>query len=447
MVPSGLISLWEREYFKNISHNTLEIRKSHLEELGSFTDLYQPLERDGAASDHFIDNIVVLTSEESFNSRIMRKNTYNQYAPKEPGQRRPKKIGRIRFARVLVDEAHNIQHVNSVLTKNLTKLAEDGASIWFITGQPLATVAKSLFGFLKCWDATALAKQIGEPLTPRLIEIERGYKDAFRHMTAAEISGRQDLVDSAKKEMNLKIQGLSQIMLKFGIRQRADTFFQGKMILSLTPPKLIDEWVRFSNDSWSHKYQKFYSEDLEKIEDGPWADKDRPDLRTLVHVMRMSCIHASIPGLLDVPGYWSVDEFRKAWELSRLEQSSNPDNANNIYPRTFNASRIDYLFQSSGKLQRLVRISKECGIGEENPQPEDGNESGGTKKMVVFATTMVECEIIEWVSVNSTSTPIGYPPNQASRFSATRPSLGLQVFIISSSVTTVAVTHTRTILF
>lgn len=217
VVPSGWISLWEREYFKNISHNTLEIRKSYLEELGSFTDLYQPLERDGAANDYFIDNIVVLTSEESFNSRIMRKNIYNQYTPKEPGQKRPKKIERIRFVRVLIDEAHNIQHINSVLTKNLMKLAEDGASILFITGQPLATVTKSLFGFLKCWDTIALAKQIGEPLTPRLIEIERGYKNTFRHMTAAEISGKQDLVDSAKKEMNLKIQGLSQIMLKFGI--------------------------------------------------------------------------------------------------------------------------------------------------------------------------------------------------------------------------------------
>ena len=447
VVSPGLISLWEREYLKYISHGTLEIRKTHLEELGSFTDLYQPLERDGAASDHFLDHVVVLTSGESFNSRIMRKNTYSQYAPLEPGQRRPKKIGRIRFARVLVDEAHDSQHVNSVLTKNLMKLAEDGASIWFITNKPLATVTKSLVSFMKCWDATALAKQKREPLTPRLIEIERGYNEAFSQMTAAEMSGQQDLVGSAKKEMNLNIQDLSGIMLEFGITQRADTFFHGKMNLSLTPPRLRDKWIGFLNESWSHKYQTFYSNDLEKIENGPWADKDRMDLRTLAHMMQMSCIYASIPGLLDVPGYWSVDEFRKAWELSRLEQSSNPDNANNIYPRTFNASRIDYLFQSSGKLQRLVRISKECGIGEENPQPEDGNESGGTKKMVVFATTMVECEIIEWVSVNSTSTPIGYLPNQVSRFSATRPSLELQVFTISSSMTKVAVTHTRTILF
>lgn len=129
VVSPGLISLWEREYLKYISYGTLEIRKTYLEELRSFTDLYQPLERDGAASDHFLDHVVVLTSGKSFNSSIMRKNTYSQYAPLKPGQRRPKKIRKIRFARVLVDEAHNGQHVNSVLTKNLMKLAEDEASI------------------------------------------------------------------------------------------------------------------------------------------------------------------------------------------------------------------------------------------------------------------------------------------------------------------------------
>ena len=446
MVPSGLISLWEREYLESISDNTLKIRKTHLEDSGSFTDLYQPLERDGAANDHFLDNVVVLTSEECFNSRIMRKNTYNQYAPKEPGQRRPRKIGRIQFARVLVDEAHNIQHVNSVLTKNLTKLAEDGASIWFITGKPLSTVAKRLVGFMKCWDATALAKQMREPLTPRLMEIERDYNEAFSHMTAAEMSGRKDLVESAKEEMNLKIRDLSEIMHKFGIQQRDDTFFHGKMILSLTPPKLSDEWVGFLSDSWSHKYQTFYCQDLLKIEDGPSTDQGRPDLRSLVHMMRMSCIYASIPGLLDIPGCWSEDDLKKAWEKSRQNQSSMPDNAN-YHPRAFDASKIDDLFQSSGKLQRLVEISKGYGIGEEIPQPEDGNGSRGTKMMVIFAATMVECEIIEWVSINSFSTPIEHLPNQASRLSATRPSLGLQVFTISSPVTIVTVTHTGTILF
>lgn len=158
----------------------------------------------------------------------------------------------------------------------------------------------------------------------------------------------------------------------------------------------------FLNESWSHKYQEFYSKDLEKIEDGLFANQDKPDLSDLVHVMRMSCMYTSVPGLMDFPNCWSVDELKKAWENSGQNQSSMPDNANYIYHSAFDASMINYLFQSSGKLQRLVKISKEYGIGEENPQPEDGNGSRGTKKMVVFAATVVECEIIEWVSVNST---------------------------------------------
>lgn len=149
------------------------------------------------------------------------------------------------------------------------KLAEDRASIWFITNKPLATGTKSLISFMKCWDVTALAKQKRESLTPRFIEIERGYNEAFSQMTAAEIGDQQDLVGSAKKEMNLNIQDLSGIMLEFGIIQRADTFFHSKMNLSLTPPRLRDEWIGFLNKSWLHKYQTLYSNDLEKIENGP----------------------------------------------------------------------------------------------------------------------------------------------------------------------------------
>lgn len=53
-------------------------------------------------------------------------------------------------------------------------------------------------------------------------------------MTIAEINNQQDLVDSAKKETNLNIQGLSQITLRFGIQQKVDRFFEGKIIVSLT---------------------------------------------------------------------------------------------------------------------------------------------------------------------------------------------------------------------
>lgn len=89
VVSPGLISFWKREYLKYSFHGILEISKTYLKELRNFTDLYQFLERDEVASDHFVAHVVVLTSRESFNSCIIRKNTYSQYAPLEPGEKRP----------------------------------------------------------------------------------------------------------------------------------------------------------------------------------------------------------------------------------------------------------------------------------------------------------------------------------------------------------------------
>lgn len=134
------------------------------------------------------------------------------------------------------------------------------------------------------------------------------------------------------------------------------------MIFSLTSPKLIDKYVQFSNNSWLYKYQKVYSKNLEKIEDGLQADKNRPNLRILVKVMQMSCIHTSISGFLDVLSYQLVDQFKKLQELNRQKQFSNLDNANNIYFKTFDVLKINYLFQNLGKLQQLVNIFEKCGI-------------------------------------------------------------------------------------
>lgn len=79
--------------------------------------------------------------------------------------------------------------------------------------------------------------------------------------------------------------------------------------------------------------------------------------------------------------------------------------------RAFDRSSIDYLFQSSGKLQRLAEISKEYGIG---LQSQKGDGSYSVKKMVVFATTAAECEIIQ-LGKRKTQPPrpIGYLPDES----------------------------------
>lgn len=61
VVPSGLLSLWERESSKSISNGVLRIRIAHSERHENFTDLYQSLEG-GTRNDHRLNDIVVLTS-------------------------------------------------------------------------------------------------------------------------------------------------------------------------------------------------------------------------------------------------------------------------------------------------------------------------------------------------------------------------------------------------
>ena len=106
--------------------------------------------------------------------------------------------------------------------------------------------------------------------------------------------------------------------------------------------------------------------------------------------------------------------------------------------RTFNSSNTEYLLKNLGKLQRLVRISKEYGI---ELQSKQGSKSHSVKKMVVFTTTTVDCKIIEWINVNSISKSIKYLLDKASRLSITRLILGWPVFTIFSAITKLAVTY------
>lgn len=89
-------------------------------------------------------------------------------------------------------------------------LAGDGTFIWFITGAPLTHATKSLTGFIKCWDATALTNRLRKPLTSRLTEIESGCNKAFSRKTAAEASGRQHLVELAERDMNVEARGFAE---------------------------------------------------------------------------------------------------------------------------------------------------------------------------------------------------------------------------------------------
>ena len=64
----------------------------------------------------------------------------------------------------MVDESHDIWGVNTTIFYNLVKQATDKASIWFIIPTPLPKGARIFAGCMKCWDATALTKQLRNPL-------------------------------------------------------------------------------------------------------------------------------------------------------------------------------------------------------------------------------------------------------------------------------------------
>ena len=80
-------------------------------------------------------------------------------------------------------------------------------------------------------------------------------------------------------------------------------------------------------------------------------------------LMRISYIYASILGLLEILCYWSIEEFKRTWEKSWQNKYNNPNTMKYCHYRALNSSSTDYLFKSSGKLQQLVEISKEYGIG------------------------------------------------------------------------------------
>lgn len=124
-------------------------------------------------------------------------------------QKHPKPVAKLRFARVLVDEAHEIRGVSSAFFKNFAKLADDGASIWFITAAPLLNGGKILADRMKCWDATASVKQVRDPLSEKFDEIVRGYNDAFRQNAIPKANKQQADAHSTRNEMNQKVENLA----------------------------------------------------------------------------------------------------------------------------------------------------------------------------------------------------------------------------------------------
>ena len=236
----------------------------------------------------------------------MKKDIYYWYTPERPEQRRLKKIGRIWFAYVFVNEAHDI---NNLFIKNLMILAGNRISIWFITGTLLFNVAEKLVGFVKCWDAFAIAKQMCKPLNPNLIRIIGiCYNKVFSSKVTMDVDKKDmnNLINLANHYMKLKAWGIIEIPLIFEIQPKGNTKFQGKKILKFLFPILKTKWMDFLSKSLSNRYRINYCEDLEKLENMkeiPLVNQAKPNMKDFLphlDLMRMSHIYASILCLLEI---------------------------------------------------------------------------------------------------------------------------------------------------
>lgn len=417
VAPRHLVPMWRKEYEKTVLPGILDLRTTHLDENAIFADLYLPLKTDGEEDGFCNDNVVVLTSKTSLETCIMDDRIYHPYL--KPGhQKCPKPVEKLRFARVLVDEAYDIRGANTAFFKNLVKLAADGASIWFITTTPLPKGANSLAGFMKCWDATALVKNLRDPLSGKLGQINHGYNKAFRQNVIAQVNKQQALADLTRKKMDQEVEKLAEIMLMFTIQRTRNTSFLGNKIMEVPPLATLNEWVKFGNYDWQAKYQAFYSKEIKKMKEfAVQAGQNYVDGIGQVGFehMRMNRIYAGIPGLLEMPGKWTTEQLKAAKLKSREEGLSAADWTRFIDNRAFTPIQIDFLVKSSSKLQRLIEILGEFKIREKLlPLDPNGSRSPdkfpieplihspAIKKIVIFALWPVECEIIEWASVDST---------------------------------------------
>lgn len=410
VAPSGLVSVWQKELEKTILPGILQLRTAHRKQHTSFMDLYRPYTPNEQDDDYHKGNVVVLTSKESLDKRIMHQNTYYSYS-QSPRQKFRDKVGRLQFARVLIDEAHDIRGVNTTFFNNLLRLAADGASIWGITATPLPKGAKSLAGCMSCWDATASARQLRDPLGPKLGEIDKAYNAAFRHNAVAHTKKEGARVISTRQEMDDEVEKLAKIMLDFTIQRRHETSFLGQSILYLPPTTKIEEWLNFENHHWQSKYQAFYTKDIESMRQFTMLSGQNYTnfLASGIDRMRMNRIYAGIPGLMEIPGQWTGPDLILARNKNERDGSSIADTSLFIGHRAFDRSNIDFLFKSSAKLQRLIKLLDDMKTGEDLPPLENnGIKSPGEpprppnkRKIVIFAAYPVECEIIEWVNKKS----------------------------------------------
>ena len=204
-------------------------RKQHL----TLKDLYTPYETlNKIENDLCKDNIVVFTSKESLDKRMIANADYYHLLWKKD-RKHPIRVGKLQFVQVLVNESHDIRKINTTFFNNLVKLAIDRAFILFIIATQLPKSARSLTGCIKCWNATALTRQLRDPLISQLTDIDKTYNTAFCFYFGAFTNKQKEVINSTIQLMDAEVEKLATIMLDFTIQQMHKTVFLKKNILHL----------------------------------------------------------------------------------------------------------------------------------------------------------------------------------------------------------------------
>lgn len=208
--------------------------------------------------------------------------------------------------------------------------------------------------------------------------------------------------------MDGEVAKLAKIMLEFTIQRRLETSFLGQNSLCLPLTTKKEEWLEFENDHGQSKYQASYTKNIETMNKFTLSHKQTYAtlLASGLEHMRMNCIYAGIPGLIDIPGKWTTNDLILARKESERDCSSIADAIRFIGHRAFDQLEIDFLVKSSAKLQRLIKLLEDMKTGEylsllENnviKSPGEYPRLLNKRKMVIFASYPAECEIIEWVN-------------------------------------------------
>lgn len=375
IVPTGAINMWEAEFQKSVTPTIVEVRKTHGDHHAQLDDLLvkadgKPLQDPDRGRPWY--KVVVLTTKESLRTRIMDR------LERVDGRKRV--VARLKFARVIVDESHEIRNVNTHFVRSLRRLSDDGkTAMWFMTGTPLPKGPGSVKANFLCWSRCGGSQD----LVGKLDNVLSKYNSSAKKLEKAPAEG--DV--AADRGLATQAECLAAMLKPYMLQRTAETRFRGHALLDV--PRMSSKLAKLDFvGPWGARWQRYYQGlqgqiEQERIQRQAEALRTNTTARPvlILNLLRMARIYAGIPGLMALKGNWTVEDIKQ-------ELAGGAD--------LFNSSQLQDLYDSSAKLQALVEECRRLEI----PTTEEPDRQGkSSEKMVIFASTPIEAHIIDLVSI------------------------------------------------